>query len=109
MTIPVADKREIQQLIKARLEEGETECRWCFAVDLERIKGKEIAMHFYTDAFLVHLRCPRCGGEFTLYSTGWGEDYLKERIFKLHPELEDRIDDRLFNEINDRVIYHGDC
>jgi hypothetical protein len=58
------------------------------------------------DAFLIHLRCPRCGGKFTLYSPGWGEDYLKGRIFQLHPELKGRVDDELFNEINYRVILH---
>ena len=70
---------------------------------------KEISRHLYADALFIHLRCPRCGGEFTLYSPGWDEDYLKERIVKLHPELEDRMDDSLLNEIIGRVLYHGDC
>ena len=109
MVIKHLSDEEVKQLTKAHLDEGITECRWCFAVDLERIAGEEIATHFYADAFLIHLKCPRCGGEFTLYSTGWGEDYLEERILKLHPELEGRIDNELSKQIIDRVIYHGDC
>ena len=100
---------QVRQLTKAHLDEGITECRWCFAVDLQRIEGEEITTHFYADAFLIHLRCPRCSGEFTFYSPGWGEDYIKERIFQIHPVLEAIIDNDLFNEINDRVIYRGDC
>ncbi|GAG97890.1 unnamed protein product [marine sediment metagenome] len=97
------DTHQVRQLIKAHLAEGETECRWCFAVDMQRIKGDIIAAYNYPDCTLVHLSCPRCDGEFTLYFHAWGEDYLKDIICKLHPELEDRIDDDLFNEINDRV------
>ena len=80
-----------------------------FAIDLERIEGEDISRHLYADALFIHLRCPRCGGEFTLYSPGWGEDYLKERIIKLHPESSHRIDNDLLKEIIDRVVYHGDC
>jgi len=61
------NKEQVRQIIKAHLEEGETECRWCFAVDMQRIEGKVIATYNYPDSTLVHLSCPRCGGEFTLY------------------------------------------
>ena len=97
------NKNKVTKIIKEHLEGGETECRWCFAVDMERVKGEIIATSNYPDATLVHLSCPRCGGKFTLYFHAWGEDYLKNIISKLHPELEGRIDDNLFNEINDRV------
>ncbi len=70
---------------------------------MHRVKGEIIATYNYLDAMLVHLSCSRCGGEFTLYFHAWGEDYLKNIISKLHPELEGRIDGDLFNEINDRV------
>ena len=109
MAMKKLSEEEVKQLTEAYLDEGITECRWCFAIDLERIGGEEISRHLYADALFIHLWCQRCGGEFTLYSPGWGEDYLKERIFQLHPELDGRIDDSLFNEINGRVIYHGDC
>jgi len=97
------DKRLVRQLIKAHLEEGETECRWCFAVDMQRIKGDIVNTHNYPDSTLVQLSCPRCGGEYTLYFHAWGESYLKDIISKLHPELEGKIDDTLFSRINDRV------
>lgn len=97
------DRDQFKQLIEAHLEEGEMECRWCFAVDMQRIKGKTIATHNFPDATLVHLSCPRCGGEFTLYIRALGKPYLKDIISKLHPELEGRNDDDFFNEINDRV------
>ena len=72
-------------------------------MDMQRIKGEVIATYNFLDATLVHLSCPRCDGEFTLYFHAWGEPYLKNIISKLHPELKGRIDDTLFNEINDRV------
>ena len=97
------DRDQAKQLIKDHLEEGETECRWCFAIDMQRIKGNIIATYNFPDATLVHLSCPRCGGEFTLYFHAWGESYLKDIISKLHPELEGRIDDDLLSEINNRV------
>lgn len=97
------DKNQIKQTIAVHIQEGETECRWCFAIDMQRIKGNIIATYNFPDATLVHLSCPRCGGEFTLYFHAWGEDYLKDIISKLHPELEGRIDDDLLSEINNRV------
>ena len=92
----------IRQLIKHHGEEGETECRWCFAVDMQRIKGTIIATYNFPDATLVHLSCPRCGGEFTLYFHAWEESYLKDIIATLHPELEERMDN-VFDEVNNRV------
>jgi len=91
------------ETIKEHLEERETECRWCFAIDMQRVKGNIIATYNYPDATLLYLQCPRCGGKFTLYFHAWGQDYLKNIISKLHPELESKIDDELFNEINDRI------
>ena len=109
MEVKKLNDKEVKQLTEAYLDEGITECRWCFAIDLERIEGEEISRHLYADSFFIHLLCPRCHGEFTLYSPGWGEDYLKERIVELHPELEDRIDNELLNDIIGRILYHGDC
>lgn len=97
------DRDQVKQLIKDHLEEGETECRWCFAIDMQRIKGNIIATYNFPDATLVHLLCPKCGGEFTLYFHAWGKDHLKDIISKLHSELEGRIDDDLLSEINNRV------
>ena len=94
---------QIKKIIEDHLTEGETECRWCFAVDMQRIKGQVIATYNYPDATLVHLSCPRCKGEFTLYFNSWGEDYLKDIISKLHPEFKNKISNKLFREVNDRV------
>jgi len=99
------DKKQLRKLIKDHLEEGIDECRWCFAVDLERVKGNEIARYDFPDAAFIGFSCPRCGGEFSLYINGWGEDYVKEKIKKLHPELGGNISDKLFREVNDRVLY----
>ena len=109
MSIKKLSNEKVKQLTEAYLDEGITECRWCFAIDLERIKGEEISRHLYVDSLFFHLRCPGCEGEFTLYSPSWGEDYLRERISKLHPELKDGMDNELLNEIIGRVLYHGDC
>jgi hypothetical protein len=97
------NNEQFQKLVKEHLEVGVTECRWCFAVDMKRVKGERIATHNYPDATLVHLSCPRCGGEFTFHFNAWGEDYLKSIISKLHPELGGRISDELFKDINNRV------
>jgi len=96
-------KNKIEQLIKDHVGALEPECRWCFAVDMQRIKGKVIATYNYSDSTLVHLSCPRCGGEFTLYIQAWAEPYLEDRILTLHPELEDKITDDLIGEVNDRM------
>ena len=99
------DEDQLNQLIKAPLEEGIDECRWCFAVDLETVKGNEIARYDFPDATLLHFSCPRCGSEFSQYINRWSETYVKEKIHKLHPELGGIISDELFREVNDRVLY----
>ncbi|MCK4828527.1 hypothetical protein KA005_73025 [bacterium] len=99
------DKEQIRRITKVHLEEGIDECRWCFAVDLERVKGHEIARYDFPDAILWHFSCPRCGGEFSLCTDGWDETYVKEKIHKLHLELGGNISDELFREVNDRVLY----
>jgi len=70
---------------------------------MERVPERIVAQYNFPDSTLLHLSCPRCGGEFTLYIEAWDEPYLKNIINRLHPELQDRISDELFNEINDRV------
>ena len=51
---------------------------------------------------------PLCLGkrprEYSYYAQIWGEDYLRNIISKLQPELEGKIDNRMLNEINDRVF-----
>ena len=94
-----------KELFRNHLEQGVDECRWCFAVDLERVKGDEIARYDFPDATVLHFSCPRCGGEFSQYINGWSETYAKEKINKLHPELGGIISDKLFKEVNDRVLY----
>jgi hypothetical protein len=96
------DYDEYRQLIKEHLE-SVGECRWCFAIDLERVPGTLVAQHDYSDGMLLQYQCSRCGGEFTVYSQGFDEPYLKERIRKLHPELGGVIDDEVFEEIIDCV------
>jgi len=100
---------QISQLTKAHLEDGEDECRWCFAVDMERVKCNQIAQYDFPDATVLHFKCPRCGGEFSYYIRAWGEDYLRNTILKLHPELEGRIDDDLIRKINDRMWPEYNC
>ncbi len=95
------DEDQLNQLTKDHLKDGETECRWCFAVDLQRVKANIIAQHDFPDATVLHLKYPKCGGEFSYYIRAWGEDYLRNIILKLHPELEGRIDDNLIRKIND--------
>ena len=102
MMIHQIDESQLKQLIKSHVEE-EQECRWCFAIDLQRVKADEIAHYDFPDAMVLHFRCPRCGGEFSYYIRAWGEDYLRNIILKLHPELEGSIDDNLIREINDRM------
>lgn len=97
------DEDQLKQLIKDHREASEGECRWCFAIDLQRVKVEEIAQYDFPDATLVHLKCPKCGGEFSYYIRAWGEDYLRNRILKLHPEMEGRIEGNLIRVINDRM------
>jgi hypothetical protein len=98
-------KEHIRQLTKAHLEEGLDECRWCFAVDLAPVKGILLARDEYPDGCLEYRHCPRCKGEYSVYVPLWGEDYVKERIVALHPNLSGQIDQELFDEVNDRVLY----
>jgi len=98
------DAQRFKELVQAHLQAPEPECRWCFAIDLQRVKGNVIAQYSFPDAMLLHLSCPRCGGEFTFYAEGWEADYLKNLIFKLHPEFNRKIAQRLFREINNRVF-----
>jgi|GEM_PF-1539941 len=99
------DNAQLINLTKVHLEDGIDECRWCFAVDMERVKGKEVARHDFPDGTLLHYFCPRCRGEFSNYTNGWGEDYVKEKINKLHPELKGEISDEFFGEVNNRVLF----
>lgn len=98
------DKNQIRELINAHLEAEEPECRWCFAVDMQRVKGKIIDQYNFPDGMVLHLSCPRCGGEFSYYAEIWEEDYLRNIISKLHPELGKNLEDKLFKEMNDRVF-----
>lgn len=99
------DREQIRKLTKSHLEEGIDECRWCFAVDLQRVVGKEIARYDFPDGTLWLYSCPRCGGEFSLYSEGYSAAYLLNKIEKLHPELKGNVSDELFNQMNERVLY----
>jgi len=98
------DKDELKALINEHLEAVEPECRWCFAIDKQRVKGKIIAKYIFQDALLLHLSCPRCGGEFTIYAETWSKEYLNERIHKIHPEWKGEIGEEQFSEILDLVI-----
>ena len=40
---------QLNQLTKDHIEDGETECRWCFAIDLQRVKANIIAQHDFPD------------------------------------------------------------
>jgi hypothetical protein len=84
-------------------EEGMDECRWCFAVDMEGVKARKITQYDFPDATVIHLKCPRCCGESSYYIRAWGEDYIRNIVLKLHPELEGRVDDNLMREINNRM------
>jgi hypothetical protein len=79
------DRPDIHELITAHLEAPAPECRWCFAIDLERVPGRVLGTVRLSDASLVRLICPRCGCEFSFYSEGWEDDYLMKVISKLHP------------------------
>ena len=102
------NKQRIRHLIRAHLEEGLDECRWCFAVDLARVKGTVLARHEFPDGYLEYLYCPRCKGEYSLYVPVWGEDYVKDRLLALHPELRGQVDEPFLKRINDRVLYPND-
>lgn len=92
------EDNEFKDILRAHLEAVEPECRWCFAVDMERVKGEIIAQYDFPDATLLHLSCPRCGGEWSEYIRGFQREYLRNRIYKLHPQLERRNEDQQFRE-----------
>lgn len=96
---PSASQEELKQLIKDH-RENIGECRWCFAIDHKRIKAKEIAKQDFPDATVLHLKCDRCGGEFSDYFNIWGEDYIRERMAALHPEFVGQISDDEITAIN---------
>ncbi len=98
------DNKVVVEITRAHLKANEPECRWCFAVDMQRIPGKIKAKYCFPDGLLLHLSCPRCGGEFTYYSEGWEEDYLKNIIMKLHPEFGCEIDKELLDRTNSLVF-----
>ena len=83
------DENNFEETLKAHLEALPFECRWCFAIDGQRVGGEVIDTYYFPDLQVVHLRCPRCSGEFTYGSEGFESSYLKERICQLHPELSD--------------------
>ena len=83
------DEVQLKNLIESHLKEEE-ECRWCFAIDLQRVKADTIAQYDFADATVLHLRCPRCSGEFSYYIRAWGEDYIRNIVLKLHPQLKGR-------------------
>jgi bifunctional DNase/RNase len=91
------------QLIKEYIRYGE-ECCWCFAVDLQRVKAKQIGQYYFPDAEVLHFKCDRCGGEYSNHhKTLIEEDYIRERIVVLHPELRGYITKDLIRQINNRL------
>lgn len=97
------DQETIRRFTRGHLEEGIDECRWCFAIDLQRVKAIVIDQYDFPDATVLHLMCPRCGGEFSYYIRSWSEPYLTERMATLHPGLKGQITDDLIREVNDRL------
>ncbi len=81
------DENSFDEILEAHLGALPFECRWCFGIDGERVGGEVIKTHFFPDLQVTHLRCPRCGGEFTSVNEGFEGGYLEERICKLYPEL----------------------
>ncbi|MCD6567654.1 MAG: hypothetical protein J7K94_02845 [Dehalococcoidia bacterium] len=97
------EKERFDNLVRAHLEAVEPECRWCFAIDMERVKGEIIAQYDFPDTMLLHLSCPRCGGEWSEYIGGFDGDYLQERICELHPELKGVDGGQQFKQIIPRL------
>ena len=95
----VMSKEEIMELIRLHLKAAEPECRWCFAIDLERVRGEIAAQYDFPDATLLHLECPRCLGEWSDYSRSFGAEYLEARVCELHPELKEQINEERITEI----------
>jgi hypothetical protein len=81
------DNNEFNEILRAHLEAVEPECRWCFAIDMERVKGETIAQYDFEDGMLLHLSCPRCGGERSEYIHVFTGEYLRDRIYSLQSEL----------------------
>ncbi len=96
-------KNKFDALLRAHLEALDPECRWCFAIDMKRVKGVEISRHDSPDAMLLHFFCPRCLGEWSEYIRGFEGEYLRNRIYKLHPELEGKNVDQEFEEAIGRL------
>jgi len=84
------DNNEFDGLLRAHFATVEPECRWCFAIDMERVTGETIAQYDSQDGMLLRLSCPRCGGEWSEYIRVFTGEYLRDRIYSLHLELEGR-------------------
>ena len=97
------DDKAFDELLRTHLEAVEPECRSCFAIDMERVTGETIAQYDFEDGMLLHLSCPRCGGEWSEYIRVFTGEYLRDRIRRLHPELEGRNVDQEFDEAIDRL------
>lgn len=85
-------QKNVKDILEAHLGALEPECRWCFAIDMERVEGVVIESFWFPDYFVQHLRCPRCGGEFTMVTWVYEKGYLKERILRVYPQLFDIVD-----------------
>ena len=97
------DSKEYNEILRAHLEALEPECRWCFAIDMERVKGEVIAQYDFEDGMVLHLACPRCGGEWSEYIRVFTGEYLRDRIYRLHPEFEGKKVDQEFEEAVQRL------
>ena len=89
--------------LRQHLETANPECRWCWAVDGERVEGKGIAWTYLPDATLIYFSCPKCGGSWSEYLTGFDGEYLRERISVLHPEMTPDDVEQRFEEAIDRL------
>jgi len=97
------DNHEFEKALRDHLEALEPECRWCFAIDVKRVRGEIIAQYDFEDGMVLHLCCPRCEGEWSEYIRVFSGEYLRDRICRLHPELQARDVDQKFEEALDRV------
>jgi hypothetical protein len=97
------DDKQFDNVLRAHLEAVDPECRWCFAISKERVKGEIIAQHDFPDAMLLHLSCPRCGGEWSEYIQGFQGEYLRSRISTLYPELEGESAEQAFEQAIGRL------
>jgi hypothetical protein len=110
-SITSSQTKKINKLFKAHREANWEECRWCFAIDLQRVKAKEIAKYDFPDATILSMKCDRCGGEYSYYFRVRGEDYIKERMIALHPDIQGHVTDDKIRAINHRLWPgdDGDC